>query len=147
MEALLASLAEQQRATGSGTFLIKSRFTDNWCNDARWLLGRVADAIQLRPVVLLPTDIQLDEYVGDCETVFGVEANNRLRSLSGLSWKGAPVFYFVDLAPDPFPDHTGFVGLLNAALENGLGEGAVMVVYSPSMQELAVQAFDQAFGI
>ena len=98
------------------TFLYSGAFSEDWTDRCLAALRNHAGETSLTPIVLLPHDIQLDDYAPSFEVLHGEPADEKLRQLleSGSPSGEQPVF--IDLAPDALPGDELFIPLLRERL-------------------------------
>lgn len=123
------------------TFLYSGPFQDNWAESCLAMLEKHSASCGEAPLILLPTDIQLDDYAPFFRVAHGHAADRALRLLleGGSSHTGRLIF--IDLAPEARPCD----GLLiPALLENlaSLPEDLTLVVAVPDPTPLPATLFD-----
>jgi len=136
----VAHLTPQARS--SQKILYTGEFLDQWTDDCLRILSASTADPWCRPVVLLPNDIQAEDYAPYCEVRVGFEAS---RALEHLTHRDVPIglnCIFIDFAPDLFPDHDILLPVLNACLQGDWLQHLALVVFSPSLAGLHVEGFD-----
>lgn len=119
---------------------------DTWESAALSFIRQLESETLLDTTVLLPTDIQLEDYELHHRVLVHSAATAYLEEFV-TKRSDTPCLCFVDLFPDPFPDDTGFVDALNRALKNGLGHNIILAVYTPSITDLNTYSFDECLKI
>lgn len=109
--------------------LYSAPFNEDWDNSTLDLLDEAVAATGLRPLVLLPNDIQIEEYEHRWEVKFGAEA---CRALEALGEPGACArLVLCDFAPSVSSGDSGLLPALNAVLAEGWPKDSALVVCIP----------------
>lgn len=125
--------------------LFTEPFDRFWELRCRSILDTVVDVCALKPLVLLPDDVQFDQYEHVYDTLYGSAALSALNSLTDGREAPAPDrFIFIDLEPVMLPLYTEFDASLHRLL-HCRRPGLPMIVVATSRPEcIAVSGFDHA---
>lgn len=130
----------------SNARLFRRAFDDDWTADALGLLDALSTSCRTRPIVLLPDDIQAEDYLPKYEVKFGSQADRVLSELASATAgpdPDAPNLIFIDLAPDLIPGPDMFLSTLNHLLQAGWPKHLALVVVSPVTDGLHVEGFTE----
>ncbi|QBE49902.1 hypothetical protein [Leucobacter triazinivorans] len=123
-------------------FLFTGDFLDRWTEDALRILSMFARDPVHRPLVLLPHDIQVEDYEHVGRVRCGHDASRALEQLVTGNGSRESDLVLIDLAPDPCPEIDPLVPVLNAHLRGDWPRGLTLLVLSPTTEGLHVDGFD-----
>lgn len=130
---------------GKQEFLYAAPFDDDWDPRGRSLLWSGATDRGLRPLVLLPDDIQVEEYEPYFEVVHGMKS---ISALEGPLAPGSPPrLLFCDLAPAVGTVGHDFLAAVKDTLRMDDLNGSVLVIYSPAAGPFLDEDFDVVKGV
>lgn len=120
--------------------LFTAPFDDDWDGFAQGILESAVAVTGLSPVILLPDDIQLEEYEPRYEVV---HADRAVMALSEFTEPGAPPrLLFCDFSPTLWPDDMGLLPAVNEVLRQGWSSKSVLVVCTPNVEALHLGGTD-----
>lgn len=124
------------------TALRVAPFDERWIDSAFHVIEAAASETGLVPLVLLPDDIQRDEYETRFETVHAGEA---CVLLEALATPGAEArLIFCDLSPFVVPDDAGVLAvMLRRMLRRGWELPSHLIVCTPQTDAIPAECFDQ----
>lgn len=129
-------------ARDARAFLFTGPFRESWTRNSLDVLTRFTAGAR-RPVVLLPTDIQMEDYAPRYRVRFGPDARGALERLLRNDDPSGPNLVLIDFAPELTPDHDVLLPTLNAGLQAGWPDHLTLVVLSPSPAGLHLAGFDE----
>lgn len=128
------------------SLLISGPEIEAWAEQCRAMIDFYADASGLSPLMLLPDDIQLEDYEPFYEVVWGDEAGRVLGSHCGVTAMGeAPGARLVciDLFPALFPEPEWIMAALTRIRSQGGVTGSCLLVFTTSPSEALAALFDE----
>lgn len=126
--------------------LFRGAFVDDWCELTRHQIDVFARGSGLRPLVLLPDDVQIDDYRPFYDVIVGDAAGVTLRACAEAR-TGEARLLCVDLAPPIEWRSSRFMALLYEALHVGLTSDAVLLVFSSGLDGLPLDRFDAQLSL
>lgn len=126
----------------SRKYLFTGPFADRWTDDSLGIFSMFSADPDCRPLVLLPNDIQLEDYAPRYEVRFGFDASRTLARLMHREHPYDPDLVLIDFAPALFPDHDALLPTLNDCLLGDWPRRLTLVVLSPSTSGLRTSGFD-----
>lgn len=116
-------------------------FDEEWTREVRELVRALAPGRRVR--VLLPDDIQMEDYAPDYEVIYGPAAAAALRDEMSRTEAGEPTLLVVDFAPRLWPDDDALLPELNDALARTWPPHLSLAVITPNDTGLEVDQFDE----
>ena len=127
-------MPENRRVLVSGAFL------EDWVERSLALIEHYAGASGLEPLVLLPHDIQCEDYAPLYEVYYAGVAE---AALERFFYPGCvPRLVFIDFAPEIHPGDECLLAQVNARLGAEWPAHSMIVVHAPSDDAIDVNAFD-----
>lgn len=126
-----------RRIIASGPFL------EDWINHSLALIDTFRQRDSLEPLVLLPDDIQQEDYEPFFETLCGEAAEQALNRLSSEGQDHQARLIFIDFAPQVLPGDRGLLDVVNALSETNWPQHSLLVVHAPSAEAFAQRAFGE----
>lgn len=123
---------------GGHTWLHQAAFDGDWFRFAYSLLEIPDDGEA--PLVLLPDDIQFDDYAPYFDTKFGREAVEWIESVDRL--KRPPRIVLCDLSPYVTEDWNPIGPHVEHVARAGGIEGSLLVIYTPTIDLFDLEVFD-----
>ena len=115
-------------------------FDEEWTREAQELVRVLAKGRRVR--ILLPDDIQMEDYAPAYEVTYGLAAAGVLRDETTRTEAGEPTLLVVDFAPQLWPDDDALLPELNAALAREWPPHLSLAVITPNHTGLEVDRFD-----
>lgn len=123
--------------------LFTSEFDDDWIPRSLRIIARYSSHYDLKPLVLLPHDIQLEDYEPFFEVMVARAAERALADLLDEECDGEPRLVVIDLAPEPYLDDFSEWPSFHRALRDGVPAHSMLVVESPETEYLSAEQFDE----
>lgn len=123
-------------------FLFTGPFRDRWTDDAHHILSMFSGEPSCRPLVLLPHDIQLEDYAQLCPVRFGRDASRALELLVGGGDPPDADLVLIDFSPAPCPEIDLLLPALNASLRRAWPPRLSLIVLAPTEEGLHIDGFD-----
>ncbi|GAA2829093.1 hypothetical protein GCM10010471_08290 [Leucobacter komagatae] len=115
-------------------------FDEEWTREVQELVRVLAPGQRVR--VLLPDDIQMEDYAPAYEVTYGLAAADVLRDETTRTDAGESTLLVVDFAPQLWPDDDALLPELNAALAREWPPHLSLAVITPNNTGLEVNRFD-----
>ena len=128
--------------TVGNSILCVGPFSDDWAERTRRIIEHYSKVTHRQALVLLPHDIQREEYAPDYAVVHGDEADDTLLTFLTEAAPTSPYFLFIDLSPEPRIDDDCLLRTLNLMLADYRPKNSLVVVCAPVSTPLNPAAFD-----
>lgn len=127
--------------------LVTGSFLESWPYDCRSVIQLLSERQGLKPIVVLPDDILVEDYAPYFDVVHGGNADSLLQLAAELDRLFAPVLICIDLAPNSELCPAPFLQLLNDCLHDAWAKRSRLVVFAPSSVRLLAAAFDHQIDL
>lgn len=132
---------------GPGRMLVTGSFLESWPNDCRNVIQLLSERQGLKPIVVLPDDILVEDYAPYFDVVHGQNGERFLQLATELDRLFAPVLICIDLAPNSELCPAPFLQLLNDCLHDAWTKRSRLVVFAPSPARPLAAAFDHQIDL
>lgn len=123
--------------------LCTGRFTDLWDFEVRSVIDSLTKECGLAPLLLLPTDIMLEDYEPFYEVYCSHEADEKLESLINPQQSQEPRLICIDIGLDQGFGLSTYTAFLNRVSTQGSPNGSHLVVFTDSAIGVIPELFDQ----
>ena len=139
---------EQEHYTDPDSFgfarslLYSGRFTDSWDVKVRSTIDSLAEESGLKPLVLLPDEIMVEDYSPFYEVYCASEAEEKLHALGDPQLHNAPRLICIDVGLDQACGYLALTSLMNQIPRYGVPQGSELVVFTDSTRNIVEEVFD-----
>ncbi|MFI8595651.1 hypothetical protein ACIGCK_14620 [Microbacterium sp. NPDC078428] len=123
-------------------YLFTGEFVDDWVERSHDIIERFAVWSDLTPLVLLPHDIQREDFEESFETRFAADADRDLTGFLSSGEQANPCLLYVDFAPGAYGDER-LILALNTLVDRPWPTHSVLLVHAPTPHHLRVGLFDE----
>lgn len=120
-------------------------FDEEWTREVQELVRVLAPGYRVR--VLLPDDIQMEDYAPDYEATYGPAAAAVLRAEMTRTEAREQTLLVVDFAPQLWPEDDTLLPELNAALARMWPSHLSLAVITPNSTGLEIDRFDACIDL